>query len=172
MQTALLVAAVLIIQEFATSAYVFIMALQQNFPIWGIHLIWITTTLLDMYVGYAVGTFTKRRIRGTKLSDWIGRFIAGIKSSLGTHGEKFSLALLGIVDFPYVNAFLGAWIGLPLRTSILLTLAGNFIWYLVLWGTVLGLHAFVSDPDIILLILIGAGILSHFLFKLFRTNKG
>lgn len=172
MQLSLIIAAVLIVQEFATSAYVFIIALQQNYPMWGIHLIWFATTLLDTYVGYVIGGFTRDRLRGTKLERWIEKGAARARAALGTHAEKFSLALLGVIDFPYVNGFLGAWIGLPLRTTILLTLAGNFVWYLVLWGTVLGISAFVSNPDIIILILLGVGILSHFLFRLFRANKG
>ena len=172
MQLTILIAAVLIVQEFASSAYVFILALQQNFPVWGIHAIWLATTLLDMYVGYAVGAFTRDRLRKTKLAERIGKTAAKMRTRLGPHGERFSLALLGIIDFPYINAFLGAWIGLPLGTTMLLTLAGNFVWYLVLWGAVLGIHTLVSDPDMIILILIGIGVLSHFLVKLFRANKG
>ncbi len=172
MQLSLIIAAVLIVQEFATSAYVFIIALQQNYPMWGIHLIWIATTLFDTYAGYVIGKFTRARLRGSKLERWIEKGAAKMRAALGAHGEKFSLALLGVIDFPYVNGFLGAWIGLPPRTTVLLTLAGNFVWYLVLWGTVLGLTAFVSNPDIIILILVGVGILSHFLFRLFKANKG
>ena len=172
MRLSLIIATVLIVQEFATSAYVFIIALQQNYPMWGIHLIWLGTTILDTYVGYVIGRFTRDRLRGTKLERWIENGAAKMRATLGAHGEKFSLALLGVIDFPYVNGFLGAWIGLPLRTTALLTLAGNFVWYLVLWGTVLGLSAFVSDPDILILMLIGVGILSHFLFRLFKANKG
>lgn len=167
----ILVAAVLIPQEFATSAIVFILALQNNFPIWAINLIWLCTTSLDMYVGYMLGKFTQERLHGTRFFNWVERWIDKGKSMLGLHGEKMSLALLGAIDFPYVNAFIGAWIGLPFNMTFLLTLAGNFAWYLFLWGTVLGLSSFVSNPDIIILILIVAGILSHFLFKFSKSSK-
>jgi membrane protein YqaA with SNARE-associated domain len=168
----LLVAGVLIPQEFASSAIVFVIALQNNFPIWAINLIWICTTSLDMYVGYMLGKFTKEKFDDTRFFHWVEKYINKGKRTLGTHGEKLSLALLGIIDFPYINAFIGAWIGLPFNMTFLLTLAGNFIWLLFLWGTVLGLSAFVSNPDIIILILLVAGILSHFLFKLSKANKG
>jgi len=168
----LLLIAVLIPQEFASTAIVLVIALQNNFPIWAINLIWICTTLLDMYAGYMLGKFTQEKLEGTRFFRWVERWIKKGQAALGMYGEKLSLSLLGVVDFPYVNTFIGAWIGLPLNLTLLLTLAGNFIWFLFLWGTVLGLSAFVSNPDIILLILLVAGILSHFLFKLSKPNKG
>jgi hypothetical protein len=168
----ILVAGVLIPQEFASSAIVFIIALQNNFPIWAINVIWICVTSLDMYVGYKLGKFTKEKLQGTRFFNWAEKWIGKGKAALGTHGEKLSLALLGVIDFPYVNTFIGAWIGLPLNMTLLLTLAGNFIWFLFLWGTVLGLSALVSNPDIIILILLVAGLLSHFLFKFSKSNKG
>src|ERR1700749_3461360 len=96
----LLVASVLIPQEFATSAIVFIIALQNNFPIWAINLIWVCTTCLDMYVGYVIGKFTQEKLRSTRFFNWTERWIKRGRTGLGTHGEKLSLALLGIVDFP------------------------------------------------------------------------
>jgi hypothetical protein len=166
----LLVASVLIPQEFASTAIVFIIALQHNFPIWAINVIWLCVTSLDMYVGYMLGKFTQEKLQGTRFFNWTERWIKKGRDELGTHGEKLSLALLGVINFPYINTFIGAWIGLPFNMSLLLTLAGNFVWLLFLWGTVLGLSAFVSNPDIIILILVVAGILSHFLFKFSKTN--
>lgn len=168
----ILVATVLIPQEFASSAIVFVIALQNHFPIWEINAIWLCVTCLDMYVGYVVGSIIKDKLHGTRFFAWVERLAEKMKTILGVHGEKFSLALLGIVDFPYVNAFLGAWIGLPLRTTFLATLAGNFLWYLFLWGTVLGLSSFISNPDIIILILVVIGGLSYFVFRFSKANKG
>ena len=166
----LLIAGVLVPQEFASSAIVFIIALQNNFPIWEIHLIWLCITSLDMYVGYMLGKFTQEKFHGTRFFNWVERWVARGRAELGPHGEKLSLALLAVINFPFVNTFIGAWIGLPFSLTFLLTLAGNFAWYLFLWGTVLGLSSFISNPDIIILILVVAGILSHFLFKLSKSN--
>jgi membrane protein YqaA with SNARE-associated domain len=168
----ILVAAVLIPQEFASSAIVFVIALQNNFPIWAINLIWICTTVLDMYVGFMLGKFTQEKLQGTRFFRWAEHWIKRGRTELGLEGEKLSLALLGIVDFPYVNTFIGAWIGLPLGMASLLTFAGNFVWFLFLWGTVLGMSALISNPDLIILILLVAGILSHLLFRFSKANKG
>jgi membrane protein YqaA with SNARE-associated domain len=162
----------LIPQEFASTAIVFIIALQNNFPIWEINLLWIGITSLDMYVGYMLGKFTREKLHGTRFFNWVERWVEKGQSHIGSRGEKLSLALFGIIDFPYVNTFIGAWIGLPFNMAFLLTLAGNFVWFLFLWGTILGLSAFVSNPDIIILILLVAGILSHFLLKFSKVNKG
>jgi len=168
----LLIAGVLIPQEFASSAIVFIVALQNNFPIWAINLIWLCVTSLDMYVGYMLGKFTKEKFDDTRFFHWVERWIKKGDVALGPYGEKFSLALLGVVNFPFINTFIGAWIGLPFNMAFLLTLAGNFVWFLFLWGTVLGLSAFVSNPDIIILILLVVGILSHFLLRFSKASKG
>ena len=167
----ILVAGVLVPQEFASSAIVFIIALQNNFPIWEINLIWLCATSLDMYVGFMLGKFTKEKLHGTRFFKWAERWIEKGRASLGPYGEKMSLTLLGVIDFPFVNTFIGAWIGLPFNMTFFLTLAGNFVWFLFLWGTVLGLSAFVSNPDIIILTLLVAGILSHFLFKFSKSGK-
>lgn len=167
----LLVAGVLIPQEFASSAIVFIVAMQNNFPIWAINLIWLCTTSLDMYVGYMLGKFTQEKFHGTRFFYWVERWIKKGKSQLGERGEELSLALLGTINFPFINTFIGAWIGMSFGAAFFLTLAGNFVWFLFLWGTVLGLSAFVSNPDIIILILLVAGILSHFLLKFSKANK-
>ena len=168
----ILVSAVLIPQEFASSAIVFIIALQNNFPIWAINLIWLSITSLDMYVGFMLGKFTQEKFNGTRFFHWVERWIKKGRNAIGIDGEKISLTLLGVINFPFVNTFIGAWIGLPLSTSFFLTLAGNFVWYLFLWGTVLGLSAFVSNPDIIILILLVVAILSHFLLRFSKSNKG
>jgi hypothetical protein len=168
----ILVAGVLIPQEFASTAIVFVIALQNNFPIWEINAIWICVTLLDMYVGFTLGKFTREKLQGTRFFNWAERLIQKGRQHLGKHGEKMSLALFGIVDFPYVNAFIGAWLGLPRNMAILLTLAGNFIWFLFLWGTVLGLSSLISNTDIIILILVVVGGLSYCLFRFSNANKG
>lgn len=166
----LLVASVLVPQEFASSAIIFIIALQNNFPIWEIHLIWLCVTSLDMYVGYMLGKFTQEKLQGTHFFNWAERWIKRGRFELGPYGEKLSLALLGIINFPFINTFIGAWIELPLAMACLLTLAGNFVWYLFLWGTVLGLSSFISNPNIMVLILLVVGILSHLLFKFSKSS--
>ena len=167
-----LIIGTLIPQEFTSTAIVFVVALHNNFPIWAINVIWICATCFDMFVGYALGNYTKKKLAGTRFFNWVERLGGKLKTALGVHGEKLSLAFLGIIDFPYINAFLGAWIGLPAGTTFVLTLAGNFLWYLFLWGTVLGLSSLVSNPDILILILVVIGGLSYFLFRFSNTNKG
>src|ERR1700722_11532704 len=103
----MLIAGVLIPQEFASTAITFVIALSHNFPIWEINVIWICATSVDMYVGYTLGKFTKKKLAHTRFFNWIERLANKMRTALGVHGEKFSLALLGIIDFPYVNTFLG-----------------------------------------------------------------
>jgi membrane protein YqaA with SNARE-associated domain len=172
MPTWILIAAVFIPQEFASSAITLVIALQSNFPVWGIHLIWVCATFLDMYVGFMLGKFTQDRLQGTRIFRWTEKLAARTKRALGVRGEKFSFALLGVINFPCLNTFIAPWIGLPMNTALVLTFAGNFVWYVFLWATVLGLSAFISDPNMIILILVGIGILSYFFFKSSKASKG
>ncbi len=167
----LLIGAALILQESATTAIVLLLAYQNHLPFWPIHLIWIAAAMLDMYAGFTLGTLLKRRFREGAFFDRIERWVTKIKQTLGTHGEQFSLALLGIINFSYLNTFLAAWLGLPMNIALIVTLIGNFIWYILIWAAVLGLDTFVSNPNIILLIIVGLCILSHLLFKFSKRGR-
>lgn len=167
----LLIIGVLIPQEFASSAIVLVIAIQNNYSLWFINLIWLCTTALDMYIGYKVGRLLKTRYQGSRIVTKIERWVHILQHKLGNHGQKLSLALLGTINFPYLNAFFGAWLDMPMGLVFVLTFLGNLIWYLVLLATVLGLSSFATNPDIIILIIVGIGVLSHFLFKFAQQNK-
>jgi membrane protein YqaA with SNARE-associated domain len=167
----LLVAGVLIPQEFATTAAVLALATENNLPMWPIHIIWIIASFLDMYAGFALGAVLKKKLSGTGPGRRVDRWVDKFKRAVGEHGDKVSLALLGFIDFPYLNTFLAAWLGIPMRLAFILTLIGNFAWYMAVWAAVLGTAAFIKNPDIILVIVIGIGTLSHFFFKLIGREK-
>jgi membrane protein YqaA with SNARE-associated domain len=167
----LLVVGVLIPQEFASTAIVFVIALENNYSLWLINLIWLCATSFDMYVGFSLGKLLKNHYQDRRFVQKIEGWVNSLKHALGKHGEKLSLALLGTINFPYLNAFFGAWLGMSMGMTFVLTLIGNIVWYLILLATVLGLSSFVSNPDIILLIIVAIGILSHFLFKFSHQDK-
>jgi membrane protein YqaA with SNARE-associated domain len=167
----LLTIAALIVQEFATSALVLVAALQNNHSLWIINVIWLGTTTLDIYIGYRLGKFLHTHYQGSWLVKKTERWVQVLRHKLGKHGQKLSLALLGTINFPYLNAFFGAWLDMPMRLVFVLTFLGNLVWYLILLATVLGLSSFVSNPNIIILIIVAIGVLSHFLFKFAHHDK-
>lgn len=166
-----LITATFIIQEFATTALVLVLAERSTINLWPIHIIWAATTIADMYVGYLLGSLLKKGLSKNKFVVRMDAWAEEISKALGDHGTAIALMFLGIINFPYLNAFIAAWLDMPMNMTFLFTFIGNFIWYLLLWGTVLGLTSFVRDPNIILLIIIAAGICAHIGMKIFDRAK-
>jgi membrane protein YqaA with SNARE-associated domain len=162
-----LITATFFIQEFATTALVLVLAEHSSIPLWPIHIVWAATTLADMYIGYLFGNLLKRRLSKNKFVEWIDKSARRAMKALGSHGANIGLMILGVVNFPYLNAFIGAWLDMPMNMTFLFTFIGNFAWYLLLWGTVLGLTSFIHNPSIILLIIVAIGIFAHFGVKAF-----
>ncbi len=160
-----LISATFFIQEFATTALVLVLAEHSNIPLWPIHIIWAVATIADMYVGYLLGSLLKKRLSKNKFVEKMDAWAEEFTQALGGYGANIALMFLGIINFPYLNTFIAAWLDVPLNLAILFTLIGNFIWYLLLWGTVLGLTSFIHNPSIILLIIIALGALGHFGLK-------
>lgn len=166
-----LITAAFFIQEFASTALVLVVAQNSGLSLWPIHIIWAVATLIDMYAGYLLGTLLKKKFAKNRFMRSIEKRMKDATGALGNHGTNITLMLLGIINFPYLNTFIASWIGVPMNTAFLFTIIGNFIWYLILWGTVLGLTSFINNPSIILLILIVIGVLSHFAFRLEQGAK-
>ena len=166
-----LITATFFIQEFATTALVLVLAEHSNVPLWPIHIIWTATTIADMYVGYLLGTLLKKKLSNNKFVERMDSWAHDLSSNLGNHGTAFALMLLGVVNFPYLNTFIAAWLAVPMNIAFLFTFIGNFVWYLLLWGTVLGLTSFVHNPSIILLIIVAAGIFAHIGTRIFERAK-
>ena len=99
-----------------------------------------------MYVGYLFGALLKKRFEKAPFMQRVEKWVGEMTGSLGKYGTNMTIMLLGIVNFPYLNTFIASWIGMPMNASFVFTLIGNFIWYLLLWGTVLGLTSFISNP--------------------------
>jgi membrane protein YqaA with SNARE-associated domain len=166
-----LITATFLIQEFATTALVLVVAQRSDIPLWPIHIIWAATTLADMYVGYLLGQLLKHKLNKNKFVQRIDGWVHKADESLGKYGTNLALMLLGIIDFPYINTFIGAWLDVPMNMAFLFTFIGNFIWYLLLWGTVLGLTSFISNPSIILFIIIAIGVFSQVGFQIVNRTK-
>ncbi len=166
-----LITATLIIQEFATSALALVLAEHSGVSLWPIHIIWAATTMFDMYVGYQLGALLKKHLEEYRFTKKIDRWIKRGSKGLGPRGTNIALMILGVINFPYLNAFIGAWLELPMNVTMLFTFIGNFVWYLLLWGTVLGVTSFIQNPSMILLVIVGIGVLSHFTFKIVERSQ-
>ncbi len=167
----LLTIAVFIPQEFISAGAVLLLLRQANYPIWPLHLIWLGATFFDMYIGFSLGKLLQDKFKGSAFIARVDKWVETIRQELGKHGEKLSLVFLGMVNFPYLNTFLAAWLKLPMKTAFLVTFLGNLVWYLFLLTTVFGVSALVPDPKMVLVLLIVTGIASNIFFNYVRKKR-
>jgi membrane protein YqaA with SNARE-associated domain len=161
--TSLIVA--VLIQESALITAVFVAAQQDHIAVWIIHLLWAAATVLDMYLGYWLGLFVKHHSRHTRFHAWTDQWAGHVRRFLGHHGEALWIGILAIADFPYVNTFIAAWIGIPRKTSFIATFLGNLVWYVLIWGAILGVRTLTINPYWAVPVIIGLGIAAHFITK-------
>jgi hypothetical protein len=149
----------LIFQELATTGAALLAANTQHFNIWIIHVIWLIATLADIVLGFFLGKWTEKNFQNARIVRWAKRLAARIEHATGTTGIKISLALLGIVNYPYLNAFIASWLpNIKPRDVILATLVGDLIWYAFAWATVLGIASAGRNYELIFTIIAIAGI--------------
>jgi len=155
----------LIFQELATTAAVFAVAATAHLSLLPIHIIYIAATVLDMYIGYELGLMAKARFQGTKFVRFADRISERVRKMLGKYGDKASITVLAIFDYPYLNTFIASWLGLSRKLAFTLTFVGNFVWYIGLWAAILGLKSIETNTTIIFLIIAVVGVLSHIIFN-------
>jgi hypothetical protein len=67
--------------------------------------------------------------------------------------------LLGNFSFPYINAFIAAWLDVPFWESFFWLFVGNMIWYGLMWLVVIGVSSVVHNiaiafPIILLIVIV------------------
>lgn len=166
-----LVVGALVIQETATLTAVIAIALQNGFPAWIIHILWAGITLCDMYIGFAGGSFLKRRYRDTRIMRRIDAYAEKLQEPLGKYGKRLFIIALGIILFPYVVTFIAAWLGISRKQSILYAFIANAIWYALIWIALLGAGAFFKDPTALIFAAIVAIVLAELAGKRYVERR-
>lgn len=155
----LFVIVALFFQEPATTDAAFFQARQNHLNIWVIHLIYIVATLIDICVGYSLGKWLQKSTKESRFERFSSNWASKVERFIGRRGEKFVLILLGIINFPWLNAFLASWLRIPFRSVLLLIFIGNGIWYAIEWGINLGLRSLIPDPHLALYAVVGTALL-------------
>ena len=148
----------LLIQELASVNAVLLNARELGYNLWIIHGIFIVVTSFDIWLGYQIGVWFKQRLHGKKLTGYIARGAAKLDHFMGSNGKKFSLVVLGLVNFPYLNGFFIPWLATDLREAFLFILLGDSLWYVSEWLLILGVKSFVHDPYIALVAVLGLSV--------------
>lgn len=166
----------LILQESATMDAALVLAAQAHLDLWLIHGIWVAATAFDIWLGWEIGKRLHGIIRTSRMGPFVERWTARIRGFMGARGEKVVLVLLGLVNFPWANAFLASWLDVDYRSAFIFIFIGDALWYALEWGIVAGLGSLGRNPHAAIIIVVaGALILGAIakvvIDKVVRKNK-
>lgn len=128
----------MIFQETATSSLLLHQTKLNHIQPLTVTYIWLLSTSFDIFIGYFLSQWIKRRFSNKNIVQRITRYSDHAQKVIGAKGETVGLAILSVISFPYINSFIGGWLGLSLPIIFLATFLGNVLWYLTIWGTVAG----------------------------------
>jgi hypothetical protein len=159
----------LIQEQFSIDA-ILVQARQNHIAAGLILLAWIIFTAIDIYLAYALGTWVRGKIKDTKLNARIETSAQKIEKKIGSRNEALIVFFLGVLNFPYINAFLYAWLDVRYAQMFVLTLVGNTISFLLIWKAVnLADSAYSSGSYAgllgIIITVVASTILLNFVFK-------
>lgn len=92
------------------------------------------------------GQWVRKRLKNNALNQKFEVYAKRIESSIGVRGEYIILVLIGIINFPYINAFFCSWLDIKLGKLILLFTIGNVISYIITWETISWVKDNISNP--------------------------
>jgi hypothetical protein len=124
-----------------------------------INIIWLIATIIDIYIGYKIGKWTQKKFEKTKIVTKSVVWATRIENFIGKQGESFTLILLGIINFPYANSFLGSWLKISFKKLFLLIFIGDVIYWAIEWGINIGIRTFITNSSTALYTVIGIGLL-------------
>jgi len=176
MKLYLLLFAVFLVQEPISSNAVLLEAYQYHYNIWIIHLLFVTATLIDIFVGYYLGVMLHKRFSENRFVSYIRRKAESFMELMGKNGRRLVVFIYGPSVFP-ITAIVMPWIGVSFLESVSLLFISDLIfWYGGEWLVVLGVKTFLPDPQVALYAVIGLSIVllvaSKYIKAYFLKKKG
>jgi membrane protein YqaA with SNARE-associated domain len=157
-KTWLFVIATLFIQEPASSDAAIFQVRHLGLNIWLVNLLWIIATTIDICAGYALGKWIQRRFSGSAFVAWTARWAARIEEFIGKKGERFAVILIGVINFPWLNAFAVSWLKLSFRNIFVLLFIGDVIYWALEWAINIGVRSVFTNSHTALYIVIALGL--------------
>ena len=131
---------------------------ENHINLWFINFLWLVATTIDIVLGYALGKWMQKAFQETRFGKWAEKWAVRIENFIGTNGERFTIILLGIINFPWLNAFLVSWLRLTFRNIFILIFIGDAIYWGIAWAINIGVRNYVADPRVALYVVIGIGL--------------
>lgn len=155
----ILITIALIIQEPASTDAAIFQARSLGLNLFIFNLIWVLGAVFDIWLGYRIGKWVQKRFSQTKFVAKSFVWATRLENFIGRRGEVFALVLLGIINFPYINSFIGSWLKIPFKKLFLYIFIGDVIYWGIEWAINIGVRSFVSNTQTALYIVVGLGLL-------------
>ena len=164
----IIAALILILQEVVLLNTLIFQTHQGYYMPWIIHLMFVCATVFDIWIGYRIGKWAKRRYATGKVVEFANRWTERFHAYVGKRGRILALFLLGNFSFPYLNSFIAAWLMIPFWEMMIIFFIGNVTFYFLGYFIIGGISSLIPNPAIALPVIIGLTLLSILLFKRFR----
>lgn len=145
----------LFVQEPASTDAAIFHIRELHLNLWLMHSLWLVATVIDIVVGYKVGKYFQIRHSGRTVIQKIQKWTHALEEFIGKKGEIFAIVLIGIINFPWLNAFLVSWLRVPFKRIFWLLLLGDLIYWIVAWMINIGVRFFVTDSRMALYGVVG-----------------
>ena len=160
----------LFLQEPASTDAAIFLVRQNHINLLLINLFWLIATAIDITVGYLIGKWIQKNFSETKFERWAEKWASKIKDFIGRKGGRFAMILLGVINYPYANAFIFSWLKVSFRNIFVLTLIGDLIYWITEWIINISVRNYFSNPHTVLFIVIGIGLLISVISKTILTK--
>ncbi len=170
------IAFALLLQETATADAALFAAQQAHLDLWVVHAVWAAATAVDIWIGFLAGTMARSAWGDTRIGRFAERWAETLRAFMGERGAKWTLTLLGLVNFPWANAFIAAWLERDYRAAFLFIFLGDALWYALEWAIVLGIWSVLPNPHVaIFVVIFGAlalGAVAKWIFGKVARHRG
>ena len=160
----------LFLQEPASTDAAIFLIRENHLNLWLINLMWFIATVIDISLGYIIGKIIQQKFKNTKLVNWSRRWAIKIENFIGERGERFAVILLGIINFPYLNAFLVSWLKLSFKNIFILIFIGDAGYWIIEWIINISVRNNITNPHLALYIVVGIGLLLSIVSKTILTK--
>ena len=105
-----------------------------------------------------MGKWTQRIFKETRFGKWAEKWAIRVENFIGKNGEHFAIILLGVINFPWLNAFIASWLKLTFKNIFILIFIGDAIYWATAWAINIGVRNYVADPHLALYVVVGIGL--------------
>jgi membrane protein YqaA with SNARE-associated domain len=171
MKTWLVVTLILIVQELVLFNGLILETYRGVYSALIITTLFFIFTALDIFIGYFLGKYVKEHWKHGKIIQLAKKWSENFHANVGRKGRKFSLFLFGNFTFPYLAAFIAAWLEMPLDDTFIYVLLGDFLSYITGWIIAAGLTSIIPNPLYSLIGIVIISLIIIFFGAKFRGKK-